>query len=158
MSERASPAPAIEVRDLVVSYGERRAGRRPLVRALDGVSLSVPQRAVIGLLGPNGSGKSTLLSVVAGLRPPQEGEVRLFGEPPTTAGRRRVGVVFQETCLDPLMTLHETLWLHGRLFGVEPAQTLRSQEGSRHDSGRRLGRSCPSRYQYRLEDLAELAG
>ena len=42
MSERASPPPAIEVRDLVVSYGDR--------RALDGVSLSGPPRAVIGLL------------------------------------------------------------------------------------------------------------
>ena len=127
MSERASPPPAIEVRDLVVSYGER--------RALDGVSLSVPRRAVIGLLGPNGSGKSTLLSVVAGLRPPQEGEACLFGEPLTTAGRRRVGVVFQETCLDPLMTLHETLWLHGRLFGL---------------GGRELGR--------RIEELLERFG
>ena len=111
MSNAGSTQAAIEVRDLVVDYVDR--------RALDGVSLSVPQQAVIGLLGPNGSGKSTLLSVVAGLRPPQEGEVRLFGEPPTTAGRRRVGVVFQETCLDPLMTLHETLWLHGRLFGLD---------------------------------------
>ncbi|OGO52630.1 MAG: hypothetical protein A2148_06960 [Chloroflexi bacterium RBG_16_68_14] len=116
MSDTPSPAPAISVRELVVAYGDR--------RALDGVSLAVPQGTVVGLLGPNGSGKSTLLSVIAGLRPPQQGEVRVLGEGRRPARRRRVGVVFQESCLDPLMTLHETLWLHGRLFGLGGA-TLR---------------------------------
>ena len=110
MTNDASPAAAIEVRDLVVSYGER--------RAVDGVTLSVAQGTAVGLLGPNGSGKSTLLSAVAGLRAPQDGEVLILGDSPVPAVRRRVGVVFQESCLDPLMTLHETLWLHGRLFGL----------------------------------------
>ena len=110
MNERDSGPHAFEVRDLVVSYDER--------RALDGVSLAVPQGAVVGLLGPNGSGKSTLLSVVAGLRSADGGEVRVFGEAPSPAARARVGAVFQESCLDPLMTLHETLSLHGRLFGL----------------------------------------
>ena len=110
MSDTPATTPAIEVRDLTVVYGDR--------RALDSVSLSVAAGAVVGLLGPNGSGKSTLLSAVAGLRAPEGGEVRILGEAPGPACRRRVGVVFQESCLDPLMTLHETLALHGRLFGL----------------------------------------
>jgi ABC-2 type transport system ATP-binding protein len=79
-------------------------------------------------MGPNGSGKSTLLSVVAGLRPPRRGDVRILGEAPSPAVRRRVGVVFQESCLDPLMTLHETLSLHGRLFGIGGAALRRRVE------------------------------
>jgi ABC-2 type transport system ATP-binding protein len=106
----ANSPSAVDVRDLVVSYGDR--------RALDGVSLSVPQASAFGLLGPNGSGKSTLLSVAAGLRAPLEGEVLVLGRPPLPAVRRQIGVVFQESCLDPLMTLHETLSLHGRLYGL----------------------------------------
>ena len=106
----ATSPSAVDVSGLVVSYGER--------RALDGVTMSVPVASAFGLLGPNGSGKSTLLSVVAGLRTAQEGAVRVLGEVPSPELRRRVGVVFQESCLDPLMTLRETLSLHGRLFGM----------------------------------------
>ena len=105
-----APAPALAVRELCVAYGER--------LALDGVTLSIAHNTVAGLLGPNGSGKSTLLAVVAGLRTPRSGEVRIFGEAPGPARRRRVGVVFQEQALDPVMTLWETLVLHGRLFGL----------------------------------------
>ena len=113
-------APAISARDVVLSYGER--------RALDGVSLDVKAGAVAGLLGPNGSGKSTLLSLVAGLRVPQAGELRVLGALPRSDVRRRVGVVFQESCLDLLMTLEETLVLHGRLFGLGGATLHRRIE------------------------------
>jgi len=113
-------APAISARDVVLSYGER--------RALDGVSLDVKAGAVAGLLGPNGSGKSTLLSLVAGLRVPQAGELRVLGALPRSDVRRRVGVVFQESCLDLLMTLEETLVLHGRLFGLGGAALRRRIE------------------------------
>jgi ABC-2 type transport system ATP-binding protein len=116
------PAPAISARDVVLSYGER--------RALDGVSLEVAAGAIVGLLGPNGSGKSTLLSLVAGLRVPETGELRVLGAQPRSDVRRRIGVVFQESCLDLLMTLEETLVLHGRLFGLGGATLRRSVESA----------------------------
>jgi ABC-type multidrug transport system ATPase subunit len=44
--------------------------------------------------------------------------VRVLGESPSPALRARIGLLFQETSLDPLMTVCETLWLHGRLYAV----------------------------------------
>jgi cobalt/nickel transport system ATP-binding protein len=75
------------------------------VVALDGLSMSIPAGARIGLLGANGSGKSTLLRILDGLYFPESGQVRFHGEPLTEprlgddefahAFRRRVGLVFQ---------------------------------------------------------------
>ena len=49
----------LEARDISVSFG--------LLRACDGIGLSVPEGAVLGLTGPNGSGKSTFMNAVTGL-------------------------------------------------------------------------------------------
>ncbi len=103
-------APAIEITRASYRY----VGRT----ALDGVSLAVPAGSIFGLLGPNGSGKSTLLSLLIGRRKPAEGELRVLGETLSASLRARIGVVFQEPSLDPLMTVHETMLLHGRLFGL----------------------------------------
>lgn len=108
-----APAPAVEVARASYRYGAR--------TALDDVSLSVPAGAIFGLLGPNGSGKSTLLSLLIGRREPASGELRLLGEPLSATRRARIGVVFQEPSLDPLMTVWETMLLHGRLFGLSRA-------------------------------------
>lgn len=113
-----APIPAALAAEITYSY----AGRR----ALDRLSLEVPRGAVFGLLGPNGSGKSTLLSILAGLRSPESGWVRVLGASPSAALRARIGYLFQATSLDPLMSAWETLWLHGRLYGMSGA-SLRSR-------------------------------
>lgn len=110
LRSRVSSETAIEVAEVSFAYGER--------RALEGLTLSIPVGAIFGLLGPNGSGKSTLLSLVAGLRVPDTGSVLVMGEVPSSALRARIGVLFQESSLDPLMTVRETCWLHGRLYGM----------------------------------------
>jgi ABC-2 type transport system ATP-binding protein len=115
-----APSLAAEAEGVCFAYADR--------PALDGLSLSVPRGSVFGLLGPNGSGKSTLLSLLAGLRAPGAGTLRVLGEAPSAALRARIGFLFQETSLDPLMTARETLWLHGRLFGVGAA-ALRRRTG-----------------------------
>jgi branched-chain amino acid transport system ATP-binding protein len=61
----------LEVRDLSVRYGA--------VRALEGVSLSVPERSITAVLGANGAGKTTLLSTISGLVRPLSGSARLDG-------------------------------------------------------------------------------
>ncbi|POG45711.1 histidinol phosphatase [Streptomyces sp. ZL-24] len=65
----------------------RKAGGRLI---LDGVDITPPPGATVGLLGPNGSGKSTLLRILAGLLAPDTGTVTLDGDPLTGLGRRTV--------------------------------------------------------------------
>lgn len=105
---------AAEAVNLTFSYEDR--------QALNGISLSVTSGSIFGLLGPNGSGKTTLLSLFAGLRAPDAGSVAVLGETPSTALRARIGFVFQESTLDPLMTVREVLAFHGKLFGMTGAR------------------------------------
>ncbi|HZP26340.1 MAG TPA: ABC transporter ATP-binding protein [Dehalococcoidia bacterium] len=105
-------AHAVQAIDLSLDYGDR--------RALDGISLNVPQGDIFGLLGPNGSGKTTLVSLFLGLLEPTSGQALVLGRPPAPDVRQTIGVLFQESCLDPNMTVAETLELHGEMFGLRP--------------------------------------
>lgn len=66
------PVAAIEVDDLVVSYGEQ--------TALRGVTIEVREGSVTALLGPNGAGKTTLLKAIAGLQRTQSGSIKVGGK------------------------------------------------------------------------------
>ena len=68
----SSSSVLLEVEDLHVSYGR--------IRALQGVSLTVPEGAVVALIGANGAGKSTLLRAISGIVQPRRGAVRFGGE------------------------------------------------------------------------------
>ena len=93
--------PFVELEGVGVSYGE--------VRVLDGINLTVEPGDFLGIIGPNGSGKTTLLRVMLGLLEPQEGSVRLFGQPPSAFREwRRLGYVPQRAALDP--SLPVTVW------------------------------------------------
>jgi ABC-2 type transport system ATP-binding protein len=81
--------PAIEVESLTKVYGSKR-GRS--VKAVDGVSLSVPLGQVFGLLGPNGAGKTTTIKLLCGMVTPTAGSVRLNGY---DVGRQRSQAVLQ---------------------------------------------------------------
>jgi ABC-2 type transport system ATP-binding protein len=85
----SSPSAAVEVIDLVKSYGSR--------RAVDGLSLTVPRGAVLALLGPNGAGKTTTVETCEGFRRPDSGHVRVLGlDPSSPELRPRVGVMLQD--------------------------------------------------------------
>lgn len=82
-------AAAVEVIDLVKSYGTR--------RAVDGLSLTVPRGSVLALLGPNGAGKTTTVEICEGFRRPDSGSVRVLGLDATNPELRpRVGVMLQD--------------------------------------------------------------
>jgi ABC-2 type transport system ATP-binding protein len=80
---------AVDVGDLVVAYGDR--------RAVDGLSLNVPRGTTCVLLGPNGAGKTTTLNVMLGLRGADGGHVSILGRSPhDPALRSEVGVLLQD--------------------------------------------------------------
>jgi ABC-2 type transport system ATP-binding protein len=90
-AESSSADRAVSVRDLVKSYGAR--------RAVDGLSLDVPRGAVLALLGPNGAGKTTTIEICEGFRRADSGRVRVLGLDPQAdarALRPRVGVMLQD--------------------------------------------------------------
>jgi branched-chain amino acid transport system ATP-binding protein len=108
----------LDVKQLSVSYGR--------LRALDGVDLVVPDRALVALLGPNGAGKSTMLRTIAGIVPPAAGTVALRGQ--TISGRSaheiaRLGVrlIPEGRGIFPALTVADNLRiaLEGSSDGVE---------------------------------------
>ncbi len=104
--------PAIQVSDLTYEYGE--------TRALDNLSLTVPDGSLFGLLGPNGAGKTTLFKALATLLPVSNGSVSMFGRDVSRNEaeiRSRIAVVFQSAHVDPILTGRENLQFHGSMYG-----------------------------------------
>jgi heme exporter protein A len=113
-TEEGGPAPAVELRDLSRSYGER--------VALDGVSLRLDPGATLVVFGPNGAGKSTLLRVLATLLRPHAGTVRVLGRELPEDGwavRGELGFLGHEPLLYRELTGRENLRFHARLHGVD---------------------------------------
>lgn len=111
-----------------------------VIRAVDGVSLSVRKGEFTALLGASGSGKSTLMNLIAGLDHPTSGKIIVEGQnlatltPEQLAQYRRhtVGMVFQSFNLVPTMTLIENVELPMRFAEVERSERdARVQEALR---------------------------
>ena len=103
--------PPLEARDLVKSFGGR--------RALDGVRLTLSSGEILGLLGPNGAGKTTFVRSVVGRVRPDEGSLSVFGLSPTDPrSSAQRGWVPQEIALYPLLSARENLYSFGRYQGL----------------------------------------
>src|SRR4029453_6186240 len=115
-------ATVLETRDLKKHY---RMGAG-IVRALDGVTVSVEPGEFVGLLGTSGSGKSTLLNLIAGRDRPSEGSLRIFDHGPAQMSsmelshhrRENVGIIFQSFNLVSTMSAAENVALAMMFAGV----------------------------------------
>ena len=131
----AASVPLLDVRDLRKHFPVGRAGlpgrRRPLLHAVDGIDLSIPAGASIGLVGESGCGKSTLVRLVARLLDPTSGSLafdgRDIGAVPAARFardplRRGIQMVFQDSTdsLNPRFTAFDAI-----------AEPLRLLEGAR---------------------------
>lgn len=111
----------LETRDLRKIYGSGDTE----VRALDGVNLSVEQGEFVAVVGTSGSGKSTLLHMLGGLDRPTGGTVSVDGkdifslknEALTIFRRRKIGFVFQNYNLVPVLNVYENIVLPIQLDG-----------------------------------------
>jgi ABC-2 type transport system ATP-binding protein len=119
----AVPAPAVDVRDLVVRYGAR--------TAVSGLGFQAAAGQVTALVGPNGAGKTSTVEACVGLRRPDRGTITLLGEPvgpggPPAGLRARVGVMLQDGGLygtaRPLELVRHVASLYPRRR--EPAELL----------------------------------
>ena len=116
-----SSAPAVEVADLVKTYG-------PL-RAVDGVSFRVEPGEIFGMLGPNGAGKSTTVEMIEGLRPADGGRIEVLGIDVRKHPRRvkeRIGVQLQSTAFFKQLTPKQILHLFGSFYprALPPEQLI----------------------------------
>ncbi|WP_256069376.1 ATP-binding cassette domain-containing protein [Streptomyces sp. DvalAA-14] len=99
---------------------------RHQVRAVDGISFSVPRGEIVGYIGPNGAGKSTTIKMLTGILNPSGGRIRVCGIDPTRERARlarRIGVVFgQRTTLWWDLPLRDSYELVRRMYRIEDAR------------------------------------
>ncbi|EGV50394.1 ABC transporter ATP-binding protein [Candidatus Endoriftia persephone str. Guaymas] len=86
------------------------------VRAVDGISFSIPQGICFGLLGPNGAGKTTTVEMLEGIKKPSSGSIRYRGEPLGERFRSEAGIMFQHTALQEYIRVDEVLRLFSRFY------------------------------------------
>ena len=87
-------------------------------KAVDRVSLHVPEGSVYGLLGPNGAGKSTLLKMLCGMLRPTSGEIAFAGRPWTRDDLNDIGALIESPPLYDNLTARENLRVRTSLLGV----------------------------------------
>jgi ABC-2 type transport system ATP-binding protein len=115
---------AIRTRDLTRDFAA--------VRALDGVTLEVPQGIVFGLLGPNGAGKTTMIRLLLGLLEPTAGSAEALGfdtRHDAEAIRDRTGALLEHTGLYERLTAEDNLEFYARVWrlsGAERNERIRS--------------------------------
>ncbi|MCK9630125.1 MAG: ABC transporter ATP-binding protein [Methanoregula sp.] len=103
----------IEAQDLKKDYGS--------TVAVDGIQFTVRKGEIFGFLGPNGAGKTTTMKMITCVSPRTSGTLRVLGMDPDRSPaeiKQRLGVVPQETNLDPDFTCFGNLYYYSRYFDI----------------------------------------
>lgn len=111
----------LTVNNLTKSYGD--------IQAVRGISFGVQQGSLFAFLGQNGAGKSTTIEMLCTLQQPTSGSAAVAGYALGRQNdeiRKRIGVVFQNSVLDPQLTVAENLTLRGSLYGLRGANLRRA--------------------------------
>src|SRR5204863_4629118 len=138
------PAPILEARGLVKSYGQ--------VMALNGADFELYPSEITAIIGDNGAGKSTLIKALSGAIQPDEGEILLDSEPvhfrtPRDARRAGIETVYQDLAVAPSLDIASNIFLGrevrrtdplGRVFRMLDKRTMR-REAARHFAELKIG-------------------
>ncbi len=122
MTRNPNPAPlVIEASGIVKRFGG--------VTALDGTDFELRAGEILAVIGDNGAGKSSLIKVLSGAMIPDEGDIRLDGEPvhfrtPIDARDAGIETVYQELAVAPAMTIAENLFLGREVVRDNPLGRL----------------------------------
>lgn len=104
---------SIEIQNLTKRYGD--------YVAVDHISFQVEKGSLIGFLGVNGAGKTTVINMLATLLKPDEGSVKICGYELGREDmeiRRKIGIVYQQNCLDEVLSVQENLICRGMIHGL----------------------------------------
>ena len=107
----------IDVRDLAFSYGA--------LTVLNGLTLSVNQGEVFGVLGANGSGKTTLMRLMVGLLKNDGGTITINGETPSPGQASHVGYMPQLSALYQELSVRENVDFFARMYGMSDRDARR---------------------------------
>ncbi len=121
---------AIETRDLVKKYGDR--------RAVDGLNLQVRQGELYALLGVNGAGKTTAIRMLTGITAPDGGDAVLMSHSVRTeldAVKRITNLSPQESAVAPRLTVRENLELIAEIYGLRSREARARAERSMEEFG-----------------------
>ncbi len=108
---------AVLLNDLQKSFGE--------VRAVNNLSVTVPQASVYGFLGPNGAGKTTTLRMIMNIIHPDSGRIKIFGDSSIELAKSRIGYMPEERGLYRKMTVAKVLAFFGSIKGLSSNETSR---------------------------------
>jgi peptide/nickel transport system ATP-binding protein len=144
MSPSAGAAPIVEARGVTrafrVSAGLLKPSR--ILRAVDGVNLSIRPGEVVALVGESGCGKTTLARMLLGLLSPSSGEIRIGGQVAARQSRREIATLVQPVFQDPYSSLNPR-----KSVGSIIALPLRAQRNRE-----------PGQWRARVEDMMERVG
>jgi multidrug/hemolysin transport system ATP-binding protein len=115
----------IQVENLVKTYGK--------IKAVDGVSFTVREGSLFSFLGTNGAGKSTTMNILTTLLAKTSGWAAVGGFDigcNAEKVRKLIGIVFQDSVLDPMLTVGENLSIRGSLYGLRGAKLKAAVENA----------------------------